>query len=477
MKKSFVIASLLLASSLSSYALDDQHIAPHTPAIHSKETTYTGLIKVPQGSVTIVEQWGKFIEIADPGVHYYSPIITDYIQVDKKRVFVDIKGIQAKTADLQTIKIEAAYSYHVTDPYQACYTRENVEQGLQLLFNRSILKEFGMVRANDIISLDRDQLCLKLMASLNAFVHGETHKDSDTVHMDEALLKDLKKHKTVSLVPVNESTSLTANGAKSYSNDLFLTGEGRYTHNQGWGIYIDTIAIVDIIYPKIILDGMEGNRQAELAQISLKINSQTQKAQAKIQSEAQQIQVENAATGAKRKMELDAEAEALKRQIDTKAKLDTAQAIAETALIQKRNEAEIQFITIENKAKAEKLQKQLEAEALAISQQTANKIKLETAEAEAAAAIKKAQGETEAVRLRGEIEAHNLALKAKVYADNPLFAELEKTRILAEANAKAFSGTNTKVLVVPQGETDGKQNMFAQLLLTQQLLAPSGSSH
>jgi regulator of protease activity HflC (stomatin/prohibitin superfamily) len=478
MRNGLLLAVSLLVLHNSGYALENQHIARHTPAIHPKESSILGYFSVPQGSVAVVERLGEFIEIAQPGPHFFTPLMTAYTRIDLKRVFVDIRGIEAKTKDLQTVKIEAAYSYHVTDPYRACYTRENVEQGLQLLFSRSILKEFGLLTADQIISLDRDQLCLNLLTSLNAFVHGKTHKKSDAQQMGESLLEDLEDHHLIGEdLEEGQSSINRADTTPLLSGKKIPDFHGIKSKNhldQNWGINIDSVAIADIIYPQAIIDGMNARRQAELAQINLKINTEAQKAQTQIQSEAHLIQVENDAKAAKRKMELDAEAEALKRHIDTNVKLETAEAQAKAALIAKKNEAEMSIVETEAKAKGEKIKRELEAEAVARSQQIANKVKLETAEAEANAAVRKAEGETQAMKIKGEMEISLLKLKAEIYQGNPEFTKLEMARLGTDATAKAFSGQNTKVLVVPQsGEAGSSANMLTPLLIAQQMMTNS----
>ncbi|VEL29678.1 unnamed protein product [Protopolystoma xenopodis] len=98
-------------------------------ARYSSSTPFnTGILFVPHQHAWIVERFGKFNRVLEPGLNFCVPIIDriSYVQV-LKELAIDIPDQSAITADNVVLQLNGILFLRVKDPYLASYGVEDAE--------------------------------------------------------------------------------------------------------------------------------------------------------------------------------------------------------------------------------------------------------------------------------------------------------------------------------------------------------------
>jgi len=67
--------------------------------------------EIPQGFVGVVQEFGKFKRILNPGLNYINPYSESVIKVDTKETLLDLKRQSVMTKDNVNITIDAVVYY------------------------------------------------------------------------------------------------------------------------------------------------------------------------------------------------------------------------------------------------------------------------------------------------------------------------------------------------------------------------------
>ena len=122
---------------------------------------------VPQNFGYVIERMGKFVKIADPGLHFKVPII-DYIgyKYSLKEQVVNIDTQSAITKDNVMIKIDGVLYYKITDATKASYQIANPVNALTYMAQTSMRSEIGKIDL-DTTFKERALLNANIKLSLN----------------------------------------------------------------------------------------------------------------------------------------------------------------------------------------------------------------------------------------------------------------------------------------------------------------------
>lgn len=122
---------------------------------------------VPQQNVMILERFGRFVKILQPGLQFKMPFI-DFISYHHslKEQVLAIDSQTAITKDNVKIKIDGVMYFKITDPYKSSYEVSQPIRALSLLAQTSMRSEIGRIEL-DRTFLERDNLNSHIKASLN----------------------------------------------------------------------------------------------------------------------------------------------------------------------------------------------------------------------------------------------------------------------------------------------------------------------
>jgi len=100
----------------------------------------------------LLYRWGKFVEVLQPGMHYYFRPFQAIHLVDIRTVNVTLPGQEVLTADNISIKISLAASYRITDPYLVVNRVVNYQEALYLLLQLALRDVIGGLEVDDLLS-------------------------------------------------------------------------------------------------------------------------------------------------------------------------------------------------------------------------------------------------------------------------------------------------------------------------------------
>lgn len=381
-------------------------LVEHKPAIHEKEWLFTGCVTIPQGSVGLLENMGEYIETLQAGFHWRAPLVHSYSLVDMRSIFMDAPQHHALTNNMQSMMIDGSFTYRITNPYQALYNVQDLEDSLIAMYYQSIVAHIAQLSDTEVIGLNKSTFSKDIMDHLNETICGEGAWADG-----KGKGKKKQKQKTKELENPTESASLSYQKAGGYGT-LSQEPKKEEIDNRQWGVHVEKVTITNIAYPKNILQNMAAKRDAEYQKQILEIQ----------------------ATASQQKMKIDAAAAQTKVQIDSDARVYSVQR---------------------------------EAEAQAIKRQIEIDNKLQTAEADAKARIIQAKSVAEAAVIEAEAQAKAKSLVAKVYEDNPEYAKYLRSQIVADSMVKFHTSNNSKVIF---GAPTDSNNFMTQLLATQEIL-------
>ena len=113
---------------------------------------------VPQQEAWIVERFGKFHRVLDPGLAILVPIVDSIRHVKTlKEVAVLVPSQSAITQDNVTISLDGVLYYRILDPYKASYGIEDADFAVTQLAQTTMRNAVGEVELDDLLS-QRDKI-------------------------------------------------------------------------------------------------------------------------------------------------------------------------------------------------------------------------------------------------------------------------------------------------------------------------------
>lgn len=127
----------------------------------------TVILFVPQQEAWIVERFGKYSKILEPGLNILWPVIDNikYVQ-SLKEIAIEVPYQAAITLDNVALKIDAVLYLRVLDPYKASYGVEDPEFAISQLAQTTMRSEIGKIPL-DTVFRERESLNLSIIESIN----------------------------------------------------------------------------------------------------------------------------------------------------------------------------------------------------------------------------------------------------------------------------------------------------------------------
>jgi len=127
----------------------------------------TVVLFVPQQEAWVIERFGKFHRILEPGLNFILPIVDSikYLQ-PLKELTIDIPRQSAITADNVSLTIDGMLNIRVKDAYKASYGIEDAEYAITQLAQTCMRSEIGRITLDQVFK-ERSTLNIALVDSIN----------------------------------------------------------------------------------------------------------------------------------------------------------------------------------------------------------------------------------------------------------------------------------------------------------------------
>ncbi|KAI9332299.1 stomatin family protein [Zopfochytrium polystomum] len=134
----------------------------------NKSVANTVILFVPQASVYVVERFGKFHRILEPGLSFLIPFIDRIRHVQSlKEIAVEIPTQSAITQDNVTLEIDGVLYYRIEDPFKASYGVEDAEFAVSQLAQTTMRAEIGQLSLDRTLA-ERTQLNNNIVHAINS---------------------------------------------------------------------------------------------------------------------------------------------------------------------------------------------------------------------------------------------------------------------------------------------------------------------
>ncbi|CAG5116299.1 unnamed protein product, partial [Candidula unifasciata] len=132
----------------------------------------TVILFVPQQEAWVIERFGKYKAILDPGLNFILPVIDTikYVQ-SLKEIAIDVPHQAAITLDNVTLTLDAVLYLRVIDPYKASYGVEDPEYAITQLAQTTMRSEIGRI-ALDTVFRERESLNTAIVHAINHASHA-----------------------------------------------------------------------------------------------------------------------------------------------------------------------------------------------------------------------------------------------------------------------------------------------------------------
>ena len=127
-----------------------------------------GFAVVPQQRAYVVERFGKFLRVLDPGLHFLIPLVDRIAYVHSlKEEAIPIPSQQAITRDNVTIGIDGILYVRVVDPVAASYGVEDPYYSMAALAQTTMRSELGKITLDKTFE-ERENLNQSIVHAINA---------------------------------------------------------------------------------------------------------------------------------------------------------------------------------------------------------------------------------------------------------------------------------------------------------------------
>ena len=128
---------------------------------------FKGVRIVPQAENWIVERFGKFAGILNPGLNLINPIFSRISRkVDIRETVLDMPKQGTITSDNATIEVDGVVYYKIMDPYKSYYGIDNLKYALQNLSQTSLRSIMGRMSLDESLS-SREKINAELLIVLD----------------------------------------------------------------------------------------------------------------------------------------------------------------------------------------------------------------------------------------------------------------------------------------------------------------------
>ncbi|XP_041369112.1 stomatin-like protein 2, mitochondrial [Gigantopelta aegis] len=127
----------------------------------------TVVLFVPQQEAWVVERFGKYNRILEPGLNVILPVVDSvkYVQ-SLKEIALNVPHQAAITLDNVTLTMDAVLYLRVVEPYKACYGVEDPEYAITQLAQTTMRSEIGKMYLDKVFR-ERESLNYNIVDAIN----------------------------------------------------------------------------------------------------------------------------------------------------------------------------------------------------------------------------------------------------------------------------------------------------------------------
>eukprot|EP00949_MAST-11_sp_MAST-11-sp1_P004526 g4526.t1 len=127
-----------------------------------------GVAIVPEKSAWIVERFGRYRKLLEPGLHFLIPIVDSIRYVHSlKELVIPVAEQHAITLDNVTLRLDGVLYVQVTDPLKASYGVRDPILAVSQLAQTTMRSELGKLSLDDTFK-ERDMLNQNIVSAINS---------------------------------------------------------------------------------------------------------------------------------------------------------------------------------------------------------------------------------------------------------------------------------------------------------------------
>eukprot|EP00039_Didymoeca_costata_P010871 m.147706 g.147706 ORF g.147706 m.147706 type:complete len:332 (+) comp14990_c0_seq2:133-1128(+) len=144
-----------------------QQVAHLSYRRRSRGRTNTGIVFVPTQEAWVVERFGKFERVLEPGLRFLIPVIDAIKYVHSlKEIVIEIPSQSGITQDNVILHLNAVIYMQISDPYKASYGVEEPEYAVTQLAQTTMRSELGQLSL-DAVFKERQALNNNIVGAIN----------------------------------------------------------------------------------------------------------------------------------------------------------------------------------------------------------------------------------------------------------------------------------------------------------------------
>ena len=185
---------------------------------------------IHQNEKGIVERWGRFKEIFDPGIHFLVPFVDSLIaRIDMRENIIDVPPQPVITKDNVAVTVDAIIYYYVTDPKAVRYEIANFAYAIAQLGQTNLRNMIGDLSLDETLT-SRERINTALRTTLDEatdkwgvkVTRVEVKEIEPPRDITEAMSKQMKAER---------EKRATILGAEGYREKQVLEAEGDKQHS------------------------------------------------------------------------------------------------------------------------------------------------------------------------------------------------------------------------------------------------------
>lgn len=117
--------------------------------------------QVSESQYGIVTEFGKFVKLLPPGLHYLNPVTEKLQTFDIRERVIDLSKQSLLTKDNVSIMLDAILYFKVTDVYKAAFEVENMQLAIKEITRTTLKDVFGHVTLQEAFE-QRENISTKI---------------------------------------------------------------------------------------------------------------------------------------------------------------------------------------------------------------------------------------------------------------------------------------------------------------------------
>jgi len=117
---------------------------------------------VDEGTVAVVQEFGKFSKLYSPGLYYVNPCTETMVFVDKRERVKCIRGQTVMTRDNVNVIIDAVIYWQIDNTYKSLFSVKDLEFSIEELTHTSLRDVFGVTTLQEALE-DRERVAEHLL--------------------------------------------------------------------------------------------------------------------------------------------------------------------------------------------------------------------------------------------------------------------------------------------------------------------------